>query len=56
VIPLIINPALSGFARATGKVAGQAVRRPLTAVFEAIVEARATKARRQVLGVASGNE
>jgi hypothetical protein len=44
----IINPALNGFARATGKVTGQGVRRTLTVVFEAIVEAHATKARRQV--------
>ncbi len=54
---LILSPALSTFARATGKVAGQAMRRTLALVsmfFEAIVEARAMMARRQAIGSAAG--
>jgi hypothetical protein len=46
---LILGPAPSTFARATRKVAGQAVRRTLTLIsmfFAAIVEARAMMARR----------
>jgi hypothetical protein len=55
--PLIINHALSAVARATGRVAGQAARRTLTLVslfFEAIVEARATMARRPAIGSVAG--
>jgi hypothetical protein len=54
---LIIKPALSASARATGKVAGQAARRTLTLVslfFDAIVEARAAMARRQAIGSVAG--
>jgi hypothetical protein len=57
VTSLILHPALSVFARATGKVAGQAARRTLTLVslfFEAIVEARAMMAQRQAIGSAAG--
>jgi hypothetical protein len=50
-----LNPALSAFACATGKVAGQAARWTLTSLFfEAIVEARATMARRQAIGSVAG--
>ena len=54
---LILSPALSTFARAAGKVVGKVARRILTLVsmfFEAIVEARAMMARRQVIGSAAG--
>jgi hypothetical protein len=57
VTSLIIKPPLSAFARATGKVAGQAARRTCTLVslfFEAIVEARATMPRRQAIGSVAG--
>jgi hypothetical protein len=57
VTSLIINRTLSAFARATGKVAGQATRWTLALAslfFEAIVEARATMARRQVIGSVAG--
>jgi hypothetical protein len=57
VTSLILSPALSTFARATRKVAGQAMRRTLTLIsmfFEAIVEARAMMARRQAIGSAAG--
>lgn len=53
---LILSPALNAFARATGKVVGQAAR-TLTLVllfFEAIAEARAMMARRQAIGSAAG--
>ena len=54
---LILSPALSMLARATGKVAGRAMRRTLTLVsmfFEAIVEARSMMARRQAIRSAAG--
>jgi hypothetical protein len=57
VTSLTLNPALSAFARATGKVAGQAAWRTLTLVslfFEAFVEARAMMSRRQAIGAAVG--
>jgi hypothetical protein len=57
VISLTLNPALSAFARAIGKVAWQAARRTLTLVslfFEATVEARAMMSRRQAIGAAAG--
>jgi hypothetical protein len=57
VTSLILSPALSTFARATGKVVGQGMRRTLSLVsmfFAAIVEARAMMARRQAIGSAAG--
>jgi hypothetical protein len=57
VTSLILSPALSTFARTTGKVAGQGMRRTLTLIsifFAAIVEARAMMARRQAIGAAAG--
>jgi hypothetical protein len=57
VTSLILSPALSTFARAAGKSAGQGMRRTLTVVsmfFTAIVEARAMMARRQAIGSAAG--
>jgi hypothetical protein len=57
VISRTLNPAVSAFARATGKVAGQAARQTFTLVslfFEAIVEARAMLSRRQAIGAAAG--
>jgi hypothetical protein len=57
VTSVILNPAISAFARATGKVASRAIRRTLTLVsmfFGAIVEARAMMARYQAIGSAAG--
>jgi hypothetical protein len=57
VTSLILNPAISTFARATGKLAGRAARRTLALVsmfLEAIVEARAMMAQRQAIGSTAG--
>jgi hypothetical protein len=54
---LVLNPAISTFARATGKVAGKAMRRTLTLVlmfFDAIIEPRAMMERRQAIASAAG--
>jgi hypothetical protein len=54
---LNLSAALSGFACATGKAAGRAMRRTLVLIsmfFEAIVEARAMMAPREAIDSATG--